>query len=286
MIINHNMEALFSHRQYKMIGNNLKKDIDKLTSGVKINSASDDAANLAVSDKMRNLIKGAYQAERNAENGISFVQTTDGYLDESLSLVQRIRELSIQSSNGVLSDEDRVYIQVEISQLIDEIDRIASTAQFNGLNMLTGRFSDLTKSANNPTSSMWFHLGAGMDQREQFFIGTVTSKALKLRDSANNLLSLKNESNSNTSLADIDTAIKKLNSQRADLGAYQNRLESALKKILSEAENLQSAESIIRDADMADVSVSYAKNKILLETSNSFIAQANIKNSRVFNFIK
>lgn len=286
MIINHNMEALFSHRQYKMIGNNLKKDIDKLTSGVKINSASDDAANLAVSDKMRNLIKGAYQAERNAENGISFVQTTDGYLDESLSLVQRIRELSIQSSNGVLSDEDRVYIQVEISQLIDEIDRIASTAQFNGLNMLTGRFSDLTKSANNPTSSMWFHLGAGMDQREQFFIGTVTSKALKLRDPANNILSLKNESNSNASLVDIDSAIRKLNSQRADLGAYQNRLESALKKILSEAENLQSAESIIRDANMADVSVSYAKNKILLETSNSFIAQANIKNSRVFNFIR
>jgi len=286
MIINHNMEALFSHRQYKMIGNNLKKDIDKLTSGVKINSASDDAANLAVSDKMRNLIKGAYQAERNAENGISFVQTTEGYLDESLSLVQRIRELSIQSSNGVLSDEDRVYIQVEISQLIDEIDRIASTAQFNGLNMLTGRFSDLTKSANNPTSSMWFHLGAGIDQREQFFIGTVTSKALKLRDPANNMLSLKNESNSNASLVDIDSAIRKLNSQRADLGAYQNRLESALKKILSEAENLQSAESIIRDANMADVSVSYAKNKILLETSNSFIAQANIKNSRVFNFIK
>ncbi len=286
MIINHNMEALFSYRQYKMIGNNLKKDIDKLTSGVKINSASDDAANLAVSDKMRNLIKGAYQAERNAENGISFVQTTDGYLDESLSLVQRIRELSIQSSNGVLSDEDRVYIQVEISQLIDEIDRIASTAQFNGLNMLTGRFSDLTKSANNPTSSMWFHLGAGMDQREQFFIGTVTSKALNLRDSANNMLSLKNETNSNASLVDIDSAIRKLNSQRADLGAYQNRLESALKKILSEAENLQSAESIIRDANMADVSVSYAKNKILLETSNSFIAQANIKNSRVFNFIR
>jgi len=280
------MEALFSYRQYKMIGNNLKKDIDKLTSGVKINSASDDAANLAVSDKMRNLIKGAYQAERNAENGISFVQTTDGYLDESLSLVQRIRELSIQSSNGVLSDEDRVYIQVEISQLIDEIDRIASTAQFNGLNMLTGRFSDLTKSANNPTSSMWFHLGAGMDQREQFFIGTVTSKALNLRDSANNMLSLKNETNSNASLVDIDSAIRKLNSQRADLGAYQNRLESALKKILSEAENLQSAESIIRDANMADVSVSYAKNKILLETSNSFIAQANIKNSRVFNFIR
>jgi len=286
MIINHNMEALFSHRQYKMIGNNLKKDIDKLTSGVKINSASDDAANLAVSDKMRNLIKGAYQAEKNAENGISFVQTTEGYLDESLSLVQRIRELSIQSSNGVLSSEDRVYIQVEISQLIDEIDRIASTAQFNGLNMLTGRFSDLTKSANNPTSSMWLHLGAGMDQREQFFIGTATSKALKLRGSANNILSLKNESNSNASLVDIDSAIRKLNSQRADLGAYQNRLESALKKILSEAENLQSAESIIRDANMADVSVSYAKNKILLETSNSFIAQANIKNSRVFNFIK
>jgi len=286
MIINHNMEAVFSHRQYKMIGNNLKKDIDKLTSGVKINSASDDAANLAVSDKMRNLIKGAYQAERNAENGISFVQTTEGYLDESLSLVQRIRELSIQASNGVLNDEDRVYIQVEISQLIDEIDRIASTAQFNGLNMLTGRFSDITKPANNPTSSMWFHLGAGMDQREQFFIGTVTSKALKLRDSANNILSLKNESASNASIADIDAALRKLNSQRADLGAYQNRLESALKKILSEAENLQSAESIIRDADMADVSVNYAKNKILLETSNSFIAQANIKNMRVFNFIK
>ena len=286
MIINHNLQALYSYRHQKNISLDVDKDIKKLTTGVKINTASDDAANLAVSDKMRNQIRGSYQAEKNAENGISFVQTTEGYLNEAIEIVQRLRELAIKSANEIYSSEDRSYIQVEVNQLVDELDRISSHAQFNGLNMLTGRFATFMDSKNNPTSSMWFHIGANTDQREQIFIATVTSKALNLREIATDkTISLSTSTDANIALGNIDFAIKKLNSQRADIGAYQNRLEHAVKKIMNEAQNLQDSESTIRDTDMADQTVSYFKNKVLLDKSNAFIAQANIKSQSVFNFL-
>ena len=286
MIINHNLQALYSYRHQKNISLDVDKDIKKLTTGVKINTASDDAANLAVSDKMRNQIRGSYQAEKNAENGISFVQTTEGYLNEAIEIVQRLRELAIKSANEIYSSEDRSYIQVEVNQLVDELDRISSHAQFNGLNMLTGRFATFMDSKNNPTSSMWFHIGANTDQREQIFIATVTSKALNLREIATDkTISLSTSTDANIALGNIDFAIKKLNSQRADIGAYQNRLEHAVKKIMNEAQNLQDSESTIRDTDMADQTVSYFKNKVLLDKSNAFIAQANIKSQSGFNFL-
>src|SRR5512136_2768987 len=181
MIINHNLSALFAQRQLKFNNLAADKDMEKLSSGSRIARAGDDASGLAVSEKMRSQIRGLRQASDNAMNGISFIQTTEGYLQESQDIMQRIRELSVQASNGIYTDEDRMQIQVEVSQLVDEVDRIASHAQFNGMNMLTGRFARLT-GQNVVTASMWLHIGANMDQRTRLFIGTMTSDALGLRN--------------------------------------------------------------------------------------------------------
>lgn len=273
MIINHNLQATFAHRQQKYNNINVNKDIQKLSTGVKINNASDDAANLAVSEKIRSNIRGAYRAEKNAEDGISLIQTAEGYLVETLDILHRIRELALKSSNGTNSNEEREYIQMEVRQLVDEIDRIASQAQFNGMNLLTGRFAK-----EEITGSMWLHIGPRVDQREQLFIGTMTSYALRLRNiDTDKIISMETQDSANKSIGSVDYAIKRVNAQRADIGAYQNRLESALKKLLTEAENLQSAESIIRDADMAEESVKLSKNLINANTSTSFIDFANNK---------
>src|SRR5574344_28957 len=180
MVINHNMSAMYANRQLGVTGLSLSKDMEKLSSGEKINRAGDDASGLAVSEKMRSQIRGLNQASKNAQNGISFIQTTEGYLQETTNIMQRIRELAVQSSNGIYTDEDRMQIQVEVSQLVAEVDRIASQAQFNGMNMLTGRFAKST-GENVVAASMWFHIGANMDQRTQAYIGTMTATALGLR---------------------------------------------------------------------------------------------------------
>ena len=155
---------MFSQRTLGETNLGNQKNIEKLSSGMRINRAGDDASGLAVSEKMRSQVRGLNQANTNAQNGISFIQATEGYLQETQDILQRIRELSVQSSNGIYSAEDRMQIQVEVSQLIAEVDRIASHAQFNGMNMLTGRFARET-GENTVTGSMWFHIGANMDQR-------------------------------------------------------------------------------------------------------------------------
>jgi len=285
MIINHNMSAIFAQRQLKFNDLNVTKDMEKLSSGLRINRAGDDASGLAVSEKMRSQIRGLRQAERNAENGISFIQTTVGYLQESQDILQRLRELAVQSANGVYTDEDRMQIQVEVSQLIDEVDRIASHAQFNGMNLLTGRFARET-GQNVVTASMWFQIGANMDQRKRVFIGTMTSAALGVRDvGSKQIMSLSTPSQANRSIGVIDSALKELNKQRADLGAYQNRLEYATKGISVGAENLQAAESRIRDVDMAEEMVKYTKNVILVRASTAMLAQANTKPQSVLQLL-
>ena len=196
MVINHNMSAMFAQRSQGIQDLNAQKSMEKLSSGMRINRAGDDASGLAVSEKMRAQIRGLNQASENAENGISFIQTTEGYLQETTDIVQRIRELAVQSSNGIYSAEDRMQIQVEVSSLIAEVDRIASAAQFNGMNMLTGRFARST-GENTVTASMWFHVGANMDQRIQAFIGTMTASALGVRSVGNEEI---------ISLADPDSA--------------------------------------------------------------------------------
>mgnify|MGYP004703167549 CR=1 FL=1 len=286
MIINHNLSAMYANRQLGVNNINVDKNMEKLASGMRINKAGDDASGLAVSEKMRSQIRGLNQASRNAANGISFIQTTEGYLQETQDILQRVRELSIQSSNGIYTAEDRMQIQVEVSQLIDEIDRIASHAQFNGMNLLTGRFAR-ESGENMVTGSMWLHVGANMDQRERVFIGTMTAKGLGVKDvSSDQILSLSTPDGSNRSIGVLDEALKTVNKQRADLGAYQNRLEYAIKGIDIGAENLQAAESRIRDADMASEMVGYTKNRILIQASSAMLAQANQKTQTVLQLLQ
>jgi len=285
MIINHNMSAIYAQRQQKFNNFAVDKTMEKLSSGLRINRAGDDASGLAVSEKMRGQIRGLQQAGRNAENGVSFIQTTEGFLQESQDIIQRLRELAVQSSNGIYTDEDRMQIQVEVSSLIDEIDRIASHAQFNGMNLLTGRFAR-EMGENTVTASMWFHIGANMDQRERVYIGTMTSEGLGVKDvGSKQILSLSTPDGANRSIGVLDSALKMINKQRADLGAYQNRLEYATKGIAIGAENLQASESRIRDTDMAQEIVEFTKNTILVQSSTAMLAQANVKPQTVLQLL-
>ena len=285
MIINHNMSAMFAQRQLGVTNTSISGNMQKLSSGLRINKGGDDASGLAVSEKMRAQIRGLVQASRNAADGVSFIQTSEGYLQESQDILHRLRELAVQSSNGIYTDEDRMQIQVEVSQLIDEIDRIASHAQFNGLNMLTGRFAR-EDGQNTVTASMWLHIGANMDQRERVYIGTMTAKGLGVRNVGDNtILTLSSPDSANMSIGIIDAALKKINKQRADLGAYQNRLETAIKGLDIGAENLQAAESRIRDVDMAKEMVDYVKNQILIQAGTAMLAQANTKSQSVLQLL-
>jgi len=221
MIINHNMSSLYADRVLNISNDNIMKNMEKLSSGERINRAGDDASGLAVSEKMRSQIRGLNQASKNIMNGVSFIQTTEGYLNETTDILQRVRELAIQSANGIYSDEDRMQIQVEVSQLVAEVDRIASSAQFNGMNMLTGRFSE------TGDRIMQIHVGANMDQNTRMYIGTMTATALGLKGGAANdeQISIATPETANTVIGTIDEALKNVNKQRADLGAYQNRFE-------------------------------------------------------------
>ncbi|MDR0689769.1 MAG: flagellin, partial [Spirochaetaceae bacterium] len=197
-----------------------------------------------------------------------------------------IRELAVQSSNGIYTAEDRMYIQVEVSALIDEVDRIASHAQFNGMNMLTGRFGRQI-GENVVTASMWLHIGANMDQREQVFIGTMTAKGLGVRNVGDeSILSLSEPDSANRAIGTLDEALKRINKQRADLGAYQNRLEHAVRGLDIGAENLQASESRIRDTNMANEMVSFTKNQILNQAGTAMLAQANQRGQTVLQLLQ
>ena len=286
MVINHNMSAMFAQRSQGIQDLNQQKSMEKLSSGMRINRAGDDASGLAVSEKMRSQIRGLNQASTNAENGISFIQTTEGYLQETTDIVQRIRELAVQSSNGIYSDEDRMQIQVEVSSLIAEVDRIASAAQFNGMNMLTGRFARPT-GENVVTASMWFHIGANMDQRTQVYIGTMSAMALGLRNVGDeSIMSLSAPDDANRAIGTLDEALKKINKQRADLGAYQNRLEMTIKGLDVGAENLQASESRIRDTDMASEMVEFTKDQVLSQAGTAMLAQANQSSQNVLSLLR
>ena len=283
MIINHNMSAMFAQRQQGINTRSVQGNIEKLSSGLRINRAGDDASGLAVSEKMRSQIRGLNQASRNAMNGVSFIQTTEGYLQESQDILQRMRELAVQSANGIYTAEDRMQIQVEVSQLVDEIDRVASHAQFNGMNMLTGRFAR-EDATNTVTASMYFQIGANMDQRERVYVGTMTAQALGVREQQD-ILSISTPDSANSSIGVIDSALRNINKQRADLGAYQNRLEMARQGIDIAAENMQAAESRIRDVDMAEEIVDYTRNQILVQSSNAMLAQANTTTQSVLQLL-
>ena len=284
MIINHNMSSMYANRVLGVNSNELQGNIEKLSSGERINRGGDDASGLAVSEKMRSHIRGLNQAEKNIQNGVSFIQVTEGYLQETGDILGRIRELAVQSSNGIYTDEDRMQIQVEVSQLIDEVDRIASSAQFNGMNMLTGSFA-----ANSVSGRvMQFQVGANVDQNETVFIGTMTASSLGLigaQGDAASKLTLADPSSANLAIQTVDTAITQINRQRADLGAYQNRFEIAAEGVAVAAENLQAAESTIRDTNMAGEMVEFTKNQILSQASTAMLAQANTSSQNVLSLL-
>ena len=282
MIINHNMSSLYADRVLNLSNDSIQKNMEKLSSGERINRAGDDASGLAVSEKMRSQIRGLNQASKNIQNGVSFIQTTEGYLNETTDILQRVRELAVQSANGIYSDEDRMQIQVEVSQLVAEVDRIASQAQFNGMNMLTGRF------AAEGDAVMQFQIGANVDQSTRVFIGTMTATALGLKGAqgGDEQISISTPDEANMTLATVDAALTSVTKQRADLGAYQNRFELASKGVNIAAENTQAAESRIRDTDMASEMVEFTKNQILTQAGTAMLAQSNSQSQTVLSLLQ
>ena len=284
MIINHNLSSINANRMLALKGKAVDKSMEKLASGLKINRGGDDASNLAVSEKLRSQIRGLNQASKNIQSGVSFIQTSEGYLAETHDILHRLRELSVQAANGIYTEEDRGQIQIEVNQLVDEVNRVASHAQFNGLNMLTGRFAENAPAGAGTT--MFFHVGANMDQREIMFIGTMTSKALGIQDTGNDeFMSLSNADLANSAIGVLDEALKRVSKQRADLGGYQNRFEIAKVGVDVAAENLQAAESILRDTDMASQMVDYVKDNILVQAGTAMLAQANTKPQTVLQLL-
>jgi flagellin len=277
------MSALYADRQLGVTQTDISKSIEKLSSGMRINRAGDDASGLAVSEKMRSQIRGLNQAERNIQNGVSFIQATEGYLQETQDILHRLRELSVQSANGIYTDEDRMQIQVEVSQLVDEINRIASHAQFNGMNLLTGSFAQDSAVGR----IMQIQVGANMDQNERIYVGTMTATALGLQNSQGEegILTITSAESANQAIGSLDNALRQVNKQRADLGAYQNRLEMAVEGVAIAAENLQAAESLIRDVNMANEMVTFTKDSILTQAGTAMLAQANVRNQAVLGLL-
>lgn len=282
MVINHNLSAMYANRLLKFRELQLNGDIEKLSSGMRINKGGDDASGLAVSEKLRGQIRGLNQAGRNIENGISFIQTSEGFLQKSQDILHRIRELAVQSAHGIYSAGDRIQIQVEVSQLIDEVNRIASHAQFNTLELLQGKFAQ-----GGELDGIRFHVGANIDQSETVYIGTMTAQALGLQgqQGTSEGLSISTALEANIAIKTVDNALEIVSKQRADLGAYQNRFETAAQGIAIASENFQAAESIVRDTDMAQQMVDFVKNNILMQAGTAMLAQANVKTQSVLQLL-
>ena len=280
MRINHNMSAIFANRQLKLVSMKLDKSIEKLASGEAINRAGDDASGLAVSEKMRTQINGLVQAEKNAEGGLSFIQVAEGSLQQINEILQRVRMLSVQSANGIYSNTDRQQIQVEVSQLIDEINRISDTAEFNRMKMLTGRYS-----RKSTKGSMFFHVGPNQNQRIRAFIATMNANALNMVEGGKKR-SISTVGLANAMIGYVDLALDKLNRQRADLGAYYNRMENTVKALATSYENMLAADSRIRDVDMAAEMVEFTKNQILVQSGTAMLAQANFKPQLILKLLE
>jgi len=275
MVINHNIQSMEIHRLNKLTHQSNDRVFTHLASALRINRAGDDASGLAVSEKMRSQARGLNRAAENTQDGISMIQAADGYLSDSTEVLQRIRELAVAASNGVYTSEDRFQIQVEVSQLIDELDRITSQAQFNAVNLFTGKFAAADTESNNINGSMWFHIGANMDQRERVYIGTMSAKALGLRDkNSGKLLEIGTQDKANAAIGSLDNALKRMIKQRAHLGVTQNKLETRTKGILSSFENITHAESRIRDADMAKETTDFVTNNTLISGSTTLLAKS------------
>ena len=272
MIINHNMSAMNAHRQMGINNNMQSKAMEKLSSGQRINRAGDDAAGLAISEKMRGQIRGLNQASRNAQDGISLIQTAEGALNETQSILQRMRELAVQGANDTNVTVDRSAIQAEIKSLNSEIDRIAKTTQFNEKNLLDGSFK---------SAKLQIGANASADLTLSVTIGNMDSATLKV-----NAVSVADNASATSAISSVNSAIKAVSTQRSQLGAVQNRLEHTIANLDNASENLQAAESRVRDVDMAKEMMNFSKNNILQQAAQAMLAQANQQPQGVLQLLR
>jgi flagellin len=297
MIINHNLTAMNAYRNLTGVNDRVNKSMEKLSSGMRINRAGDDAAGLAISEKMRGQIKGLNMATKNAQDSISMIQTAEGALNETHSILQRMRELAVQSANDTNTDVDRTQIQKEMDRLRQEIDRISTTTEFNTKKLINGDF------IQNPLS---FHIGANEDQVVTLNIndmgaeslgvigfeevtvtdpetGETTTKRIASEDQA---ISVKNSEDAEIAITSINDAIESVSDERSKFGALQNRLEHTINNLRVSSENLQAAESRIRDTDMASEMVNLSKDKIISQSGNAMLAQANAQPQGVLQLLQ
>lgn len=275
MVVQHNLTAVNTNRQLGITTNGLQKSTEKLSSGYKINRAADDAAGLSISEKMRNQIRGLNKASDNAQDGISLVQTAEGALNEVHSMLQRMSELAVQAANGTNATADRTALNDEVQQLKTEIQRVGSTTQFNKMNILDGGFSAGTKKA--------LQVGANANQTISIAISALKSV---VGSSLIGALKISTATNAQSAITTVQSSIEKLSTLRSKLGAVQNRLEHTVANLDNISENTQSAESRIRDTDMAEEMVQYSKNNILQQAGQSMLAQANQANQGVLSLLQ
>lgn len=281
MIVNFNQSAAFASRIANINDMNVQNTMNALASGKRINSAKDDASGLAVSTKMKSMIRGLNQASRNIADGSSMLNVASGYLQETTDILQRIRELAVQSSNGIFSADQRSMIQIEVSQLVSEIDRIASSAMFNGLQLFTGKFA-------TGNEAITLHIGSQTDQQISFNLEAATSESFGLKNmqGTGESLSISSPDEANMAIATVDEALLRVSRQQSLIGANQNRMEVAKQGIDIASENMAAANSRIEDADLAEKLVEFSKNQVLSQSSLAMIAQANSQSQSVLSLLK
>jgi flagellin len=270
MIVQHNLTAMNANRMFGVTNSKLAKSTEKLSSGFRINRAGDDAAGLAISEKMRSQIRGLSKASQNAQDGVSLIQTAEGALNETHEILQRMNELATQAANDINTDTDRTAITSEITALVEELDRISGNTEFNSMKLLDGNFKDKK-----------LQVGASAGQTIDINIGAMDATTLKV-----NALDLSSNEKAGEAMTAIQKAITTVSTQRSDLGAVQNRLEHTIANLDTTIENTQAAESRIRDVDMAEEMVNYSKNQILAQAGQSMLAQANMANQGVLSLLQ
>lgn len=277
MRINHNIGALNAWRQLSQTEFTLAKSLERLSSGLRINKAADDAAGLAVSEKMRAQTRSIEQAIRNAQDGVSILQTAEGALNEDSGIMQRMRELALQASSDTLTADDRLQLQKEVNQLIDEVDRIGRTTEFNTTGLLTGDFTG---------KKLQIGPNAGTYHKLSISFNAMTAKALSLITASDVKLAISTQSKAEASLAKLDAALTKISTERATMGAWQNRLEHTVSNLGITMENMTAAESRIRDVDMAAEMMSFTRSQILIQSGTTMLAQANLNPQAVLQLLR
>ena len=272
MRINNNISAMNSYRNLTTVNETVDKSMEKLSSGLRINRAGDDAAGLAISEKMRGQVKGLAMATKNSQDGISMIQTAEGALNESHSIIQRMRELAVQSANDTNTDSDRQKVQLEVDQLVEELDRVGNTTEFNTQVLMDGNFD---------SEGVLFHIGANKDQNVNLKFNDMRSGSLGLAG-----IKMDTQEGANTAIKTINDALEAVSTERAKYGAMQNRLEHTINNLRVSGENLQAAESRIRDTDMASEMVKLNKDKIISQSGTAMLAQANTTPQNVLQLLR